>query len=73
MERTTLDLWVGMFVVALGKKINQLKEDSHFDLVYMSKDVARDKRNVVPGGLFHKSVSAVQASNMRIRYFLPER
>jgi 4-amino-4-deoxy-L-arabinose transferase-like glycosyltransferase len=63
----------GFWIVALGKKINQLKEDSHFDLVYMSKDVARDRRNIVPGGLFHKSASAVQASNMRIHYFLPER
>jgi hypothetical protein len=44
----------GCWIVAYGKKLDELQKDSRFDLVYLSKDAARHRKDIIPGGIFHK-------------------
>ena len=47
----------GCWIVAYGKKLDQLQKDGRFDLVCLSKDAARHRRDIIAGGLFHKTIS----------------
>jgi len=45
----------GCWIVVFGKKLDQLQKDGRFDLVYLSKDAARHRSDIIPAGLFHKT------------------
>jgi 4-amino-4-deoxy-L-arabinose transferase-like glycosyltransferase len=48
----------GCWILAYGKKLDQLQKDNRFELVYLSKDAARYRNDIIPAGLFHNPHSS---------------
>jgi 4-amino-4-deoxy-L-arabinose transferase-like glycosyltransferase len=53
----------GLWIVAFGKELERLQKDGRFELVYLSKDAARHRKDIIPAGLFHKTGSIPRLSS----------